>query len=60
MKMTLPQDPNILVSLVNMKLRDEFPSLSDLCLSLGVDEADLKQRLSDGGFKYDPQTNRFV
>lgn len=57
--MQLPQDPHILVSLVNMKLRDEFGSLNDLCLTLGVDEADLRQRLRDAGYSYDPQTNRF-
>ncbi|MDE6668075.1 MAG: DUF4250 domain-containing protein [Muribaculaceae bacterium] len=58
--MHLPEDPNMLVSLVNMKLRDEFPDLADLCLSLGVDEADLKQRLADAGYHYDRNANRFT
>ncbi|MDE6844051.1 MAG: DUF4250 domain-containing protein [Muribaculaceae bacterium] len=58
--MHLPEDPNMLVSLVNMKLRDEFPDLADLCLTLGVDEADLKQRLADVGYHYDRETNRFA
>ena len=43
-----------------MKLRDEFPDLADLCLTLGVDEADLKQRLADVGYHYDRETNRFA
>lgn len=58
--MHLPEDPNMLVSLVNMKLRDEFPDLADFCLSLGVDETDLKQRLADAGYHYDPAGNCFT
>ena len=42
--MPLPQDPMILLSYVNTKLRDEFPSLRELCLTLGVDEEDLCRR----------------
>lgn len=58
--MHLPEDPNMLVSLVNMKLRDEFPDLNDLCLTLGVDEADLTQRLAAAGYHYDCEANRFT
>ena len=43
--MPLPQDPMILLSYVNTKLRDEFPSLRELCLTLGVDEEDLCRRM---------------
>ncbi|MDE7108693.1 MAG: DUF4250 domain-containing protein [Muribaculaceae bacterium] len=58
--MNLPQDPNMLVSLINMKLRDgNYDSFSDLCLSLGIDEDDLKQRLASAGFEYNPATGQF-
>lgn len=58
--MTIPKDPNILVSMVNMKLRDgDYDSLSDLCLSLGIDEQDLQKRLSEAGFNYNPATRQF-
>ena len=60
MNMTLPQDPNMLASIVNMKLRDgNYDSLSDLCLSLGIDEKDLKERLSEAGFTYNPEIRQF-
>ena len=44
-------DPNILVSMINMKLRDgDYSSLDDACLSLGIDKEDwsdvLQQQVS--------------
>ena len=32
----LPQDPNILLSYINTKLRDQYPSLEALCEDLDV------------------------
>ncbi|MDE5843492.1 MAG: DUF4250 domain-containing protein [Muribaculaceae bacterium] len=58
--MTLPSDPNMLYSVINMKLRDEFPNLDSLCQGLDINKADLCQQLSDAGFHYDPTTNRFI
>ncbi len=58
--MTLPQDPNILVSMLNMKLRDGgYDSFSDLCLSLGIDETATTQKLSAAGFIYNPSLRQF-
>lgn len=57
--MPLPTDPFILLSYVNTKLRDEFPSLEELCLSLGEEEAALRARLAKVGYEYDPGRNRF-
>lgn len=56
---TLPSDPAMLLSVVNMKLRDEFSSLSDLCDSLGIDSDDLSRRLAAAGFSYMPDINQF-
>lgn len=58
--MNLPQDPAMLYSIVNMKLRDEFDSLDELCATLGVERSDLEERLAAVGFTYDPANNRFV
>lgn len=55
----LPKDPFILLSWVNMKLRDSYNSLHDLCDDLAIDESDIKQRLAAIGFVYDPINNRF-
>lgn len=58
--MPLPSDPMILLSYVNTKLRDEYPSLGELCRSLGANEADLTRRLDAIGYEYDKSLNRFV
>ena len=55
----LPNDPFILLSVINTKLRDEFPSLQELCTSLGVNEADIVNRLHSAGFDYVPTINQF-
>ena len=55
----LPQDPNILLSYVNTKLRDEYPSLSALCDGLDAGETELVQKLSALGYTYDPSVNQF-
>lgn len=52
-------DSNILVSMVNMWLRDDYASLDDLCASRGVDRESLMKRLGDAGFVYDARENRF-
>lgn len=58
--MALPKDPNMLMSMVNMKLRDgEYDSLSDLCLSLGINETELVDTLKSAGFDYMPSIKQF-
>ena len=58
--MYLPSDPNILLSLINTKLRDDFSSLDDLCDSLDVDKEELLTKLKSAGYSYDPTINQFV
>lgn len=55
----LPQDPYILLSYVNTKLRDEYHSLDALCADLDADPAALTEKLEAVGFRYDPTQNRF-
>ncbi len=58
--MNLPKDPNMLYSVINMKLRDEYPDLASLCRGMDIDEPELLQTLSNAGFNYDEAQNRFV
>ena len=58
--MSLPQDPMILLSVVNTRLRDFYPSLDELCAACGVDRAALERKLADAGFEYDTAANRFI
>jgi hypothetical protein len=58
--MNIPKDPVILLSFVNTKLRDEYPSLDDLCLSLNIDRTQLEATLSTIAYTYNPETNHFI
>lgn len=55
----LPQDPAMLMSFVNMKLRDEFSSLEDLCACYGISPEELKTKLAAFGFDWTPAINQF-
>ncbi|MCQ2266217.1 MAG: DUF4250 domain-containing protein [Bacteroidaceae bacterium] len=57
--MTLPQDPMMLFSQMNMLLRDRYESLSELCSAEDIDEKELCQRLAEAGFEYDAHYNKF-
>lgn len=57
--MYLPSDPDMLLSLVNMKLRDEYSSLDDLCDSLDIEKDRLTETLRSAGYKYNIHTNQF-
>ena len=56
----ISNDPMILLSYINTKLRDEYDSLAALCEELDLDEAALKERLAAVGFVYDAGRNRFA
>ena len=55
----LPQDPYILLSYINAKLRDDYDSLDRLCDDLDVDRAALEDKLRQAGFEYSEKNNKF-
>jgi hypothetical protein len=55
----LPKDPMILFSYINMKLRDQYPSLDELCRAEDIDHNWLIQQLSAVGFEYSAEHNKF-
>ena len=57
--MELPQDPMMLFSVINMKLRDFYPSLDSLCEDLHVSKEDILNRLQAVGFEYNEEQNKF-
>lgn len=58
--MALPNDPIMLLSVVNLKLRDFYSSLDALCDDLDEDKAALCAKLAAAGYEYDPARNQFV
>ena len=58
--MALPNDPILLLSVVNMKPREFYKNLDALCEDLDADKADLCAKLKAVGYEYDAQRNQFV
>ena len=58
--MMLPKDPFMLLSMIKMKLRDQYPSLDALCDDLDVSKAEIEETLEKAGYKYNSNQNAFV
>ena len=58
--MALPKDSILLLSVVNMKLRDFYSSFDALCDDLDEDKNEITARLSAAGYTYDEEINQFV
>ena len=54
------ENPQILLSVINTKLRDNYDSLSALCEDLGYDLSVIKDKLASIGYQYDPNINQFI
>lgn len=56
----IPKDPVMLLSFVNMKLRDFYANLDDMCEALVIEKAELTEKLSGIDYHYDEKRNQFV
>lgn len=56
----IPSDPFLLLSFLNMKLRDFYPSLADLCDDLALDKQEILDKMQKIGYSYDEKGNKFV
>ena len=54
-----PKDPAMLMSWTNLKLRDYYRSLDELCNDLEIDRNELENRLNQAGFEYNAELNKF-
>ena len=54
-----PKDPAMLMSWTNLKLRDYYKSLDELCDDLEIDRNELENRLNQAGFEYNAELNKF-
>ena len=55
----LPKDPILLLSVVNTKLRDYYPSLDALCDDIDVSREVLEEKLGMIDYRYDAEKNQF-
>ena len=58
--MELPKDGAMLLSFINLKLRDYYKSLDELCEDLNVSRQSIEESLSQIDYSYDEESNRFV
>ena len=57
--MSIPKDPFMLYSYVNMMLRDKFDSLEEFCNVNDADPDEIIEKLKAAGFEYDAELNQF-
>ncbi len=56
----IPKDPVMLLSFVNLKLRDYYENLDALCEDLNVTKEEIEQKLEGIDYRYDAEQNQFV
>ncbi|MCR5787083.1 MAG: DUF4250 domain-containing protein [Acholeplasmatales bacterium] len=54
------KDPNILLSVINTKLRDNYDSLDFLVDDLDYDKDEIEDILGKNGYYYDQKLNQFI
>lgn len=55
----LNMDPNILLSIINLKLRDYYSNLDSLCEDMDIKKEILEKRLKEIDYIYDRDKNQF-
>lgn len=55
----VPKDPVMLLSFLNLKLRDYYGGLDALCEDLDLNQKELEDKLSAIDYHYDAETNQF-
>ena len=55
-----PKDPFMLLSFINMRLRDTYPTMEELCKALDADREEIDAKLASIDYEYDELTNRYL
>ena len=55
-----PQDPYMLLSVINMNLRDRYSSLDSLCDDMNYNRREIEAILATIDYHYDPEQNAFI
>jgi len=58
--MNLPKDPIMLLSVINTKLRDTYPSLEELAKAYMISEEEIIHKLKTINYEYNTERNQFV
>lgn len=53
-----PKDPAMLMSWINLKLRDFYGGLEELCEDLEIDRQEVEDILKQAGYEYNEQLHK--
>lgn len=56
----LPKDPVMLLSYVNLKLRDYYHNLEKMCEDMDISREMMEEKLASIDYHYDEEKNQFV
>lgn len=56
----IPKDPAMLLSYVNLKLRDYYTDLDEMCEELEISREEIEEKLKAIEYHYDKERNQFV
>lgn len=56
----IPNDPVMLLSFVNLKLRDYYGSVEALCEDLDLNQEEVTEKLNKIDYFYDQERNQFI
>lgn len=56
----IPKDAVMLLSFINLKLRDFYPSLDAFCEDTGEDKKEIEEKLATIDYHYDKEKNQFI
>ncbi len=58
--LNLPNEPIILLSFINTKLRDFYSSLDDFCNDTQCDKQEIIDKLNSINYQYNKKLNKFM
>ena len=56
----IPNDPVMLLSYVNLKLRDYYADIDAMCDDLDISRSEIEEKLKSIGYAYDKERNQFI
>ena len=56
----IPKDPVMLLSFINLKLRDYYGSLDILCEDMDLSKSEIEEKLAAIDYHYNRERNQFV
>ncbi len=56
----IPKDPAMLLSYINTRLRDFYPSMNELCKALSVSKEEIDRTLASIDYRYEEDRNQYV